>query len=109
MNRWVLSTVLLVLSLSVFAAAQGVNQSATAKTRKVMISGRVSEDGKAIVAEGRAWAVSNVEKMRDYLGKTVTVKALKNPISNEIEVVSMKLATVPTTTAARLGDSAFRR
>jgi hypothetical protein len=34
---------------------------------------------------------------------------LKNPLSNEIEVVSMKLATVPTTASARLGDSAFRR
>jgi hypothetical protein len=109
MNRRILSTTLLVLSLSLFGSAQGVNPAPTAKARKVTISGRVSDDGKAIVAEGRAWAVSNVEKLRDYLGKTVTVKALRNPISNEIEVVSTKLATVPTTASARLGDSAFRR
>jgi hypothetical protein len=109
MNRRILSTTLLVVSLSLFASAQGVNQAAAPKTKKVTISGRVSDDGKVIIAEGRAWAVSNVEKLRDYLGKTVTVKALKNPLSNEIEVVSMKLATVPTTASARLGDSAFRR
>lgn len=109
MNGRILSTTLLVLSLSLFAMAQGANQAAGAKTKKVTISGRVSDDGKAIVAEGRAWAVSNVEKLRDYLGKSVTVKALRNPISNEIEVLSMKVAAAPASTSARLGDSAFRR
>jgi hypothetical protein len=81
---------------------------ASGKSTKVSFSGKVREDGRAILVEGRAWAVSNIEKLRGHTGENVSVKGLLDPITNEIHVVSMKLIRPPVS-SARLGDSAFRR
>ena len=102
---------LLIASLAVwFVPACAVAQSTatSAKATKVSFSGKVREDGRAIIVEGRAWVVSNVEKLREHTGESVSVKGLLDPITNEIHVVSMKLIHPPVSTA-RLGDSAFRR
>ena len=102
---------LLIASLAVwFVPAFAVPQSTAtlAKATKVSFSGKVREDGRAIMVEGRAWVVSNVEKLREHTGESVSVKGLLDPITNEIHVVSMKLIHPPVSTA-RLGDSAFRR
>jgi hypothetical protein len=81
---------------------------APAKPTKVSFTGKIREDGRVILVEGRAWVVSNVEKLREHAGQSVSVKGLLDPITNEIHVVSMKLIRPPVSTA-RLGDSAFRR
>ena len=111
MRRLILLTTLLVLSFAAFASAQSVaQQSNAARTKKVTISGKISEDGKAILGgEGRAWLVSNVEKLRNHPGENVTVKGLLDPITSRIEVLSMKLSHTQVSASARLGDSAFRR
>jgi len=90
------------------ASALAQTSTAPAKATKVSFSGKIREDGRAILVEGRAWVVSNVEKLREHAGETVSVKGLLDPITNQIEIVSMKLIHPPVSTA-RLGDSAFRR
>jgi hypothetical protein len=99
----------LVVTVSIFCAAQTVQPSAAGHPKKMTISGKISDDGKAIVAEGRTWFVSNVEKVRTHVGQNVTVKGLLNPVTNQIEVLSMKMMQAEPSTAVRLGDSAFRR
>src|SRR5262249_11418771 len=47
---------------------------APAKATKVSFSGRIREDGRAILVEGRAWVVTNVEKLREHTGENVSVK-----------------------------------
>ena len=100
---------LLVFALSISAAAQTTQSSGSARSKKVTISGKISDDGKAIVAGGRAWVVSNVEKLREHVGENVTVKGLLDPITSRIEVLSMKLSRNEVSASARAGDSAFRR
>lgn len=108
MNR-IITLTALVVTVSIFCAAQMVQPSATVHPKKTTISGKISDDGKMIVAQGRTWLVSNVEKVRAHIGQNVTVKGLLNPVTNEIEVLSMKMTPAEPSVAVRLGDSAFRR
>lgn len=109
MKRLMLMAPLLVTCLSLGATAQApAPPTVPAKATKVSFSGRIREDGRAILVEGRAWVVSNVERLREHAGENVSVKGLLDPITNEIHIVSMKLIHPPVNTA-RLGDSAFRR
>jgi hypothetical protein len=109
MKRLLLIASLTITLLPVCAAGQTSSLRATPpKARKVSFSGRVREDSRAILVEGRAWVVSNMEKLRDHAGENVSVKGLLDPLTNEIHVVSMKLIHPPVS-SARLGDSAFRR
>jgi hypothetical protein len=106
LKRLLLIASLVAALLPVCAVAQ--TSAPPGKATKVSFSGRIREDGRAILVEGRAWVVSNVEKLREHTGETVSVKGLLDPVTNEIHIVSMKL-TRPPVNAARLGDSAFRR
>ena len=106
MKRLLLIASLAVWFVPAFAGAQ--TSTAPAKPTKVSFSGKIREDGRAIIVEGRAWVVSNVDKLREHAGESVSVKGLLDPITSEIHVVSMKLTRPPVSTA-RLGDSAFRR
>lgn len=99
----------LVVTVSIYCAAQTAQPGGAGHPKKMTISGKISDDGKAIVAEGRTWLVSNVEKVRIHVGQNVKVKGLLNPVTNQIEVLSMKMMQAEPSTAARLGDSAFRR
>lgn len=109
MKRLLLMASLSAALLPVYAVGQTSSVPPTpSKATKVSFSGRVQEDGRAILVEGRAWVVSNMEKLRDHAGENVSVKGLLDPLTNEIHVVSMKLIR-PLVSSARLGDSAFRR
>lgn len=109
MKRLTALIALFVLTLSLLATAQSAQGNGGVRAKKVSISGRISDDGKAIIAEGKTWLVSNVEKLRDHSGESATIKGLMNPITNQIEVLSVKLTRAEATGTARLGDSAFRR
>jgi hypothetical protein len=110
-----LKGLLLILALAIaFVPFCAVAQSSAApagltKATKVSFTGKVREDGRAILVEGRAWLVTNVEKLREHAGENVSVKGFLDPATSEIHVVSMKLIRPPQGTSARLGDSAFRR
>ena len=108
MKRLLLIAPLVLVLVPSCAMAQTSASAIPAKPAKVSFSGKVREDGRAIVVEGRTWLVSNVEGMREHAGESVSVKGLLDPLTNEIHVLSMKLIHPPSSTA-RLGDSAFRR
>ena len=108
MKRISLLTTLLVFALSLSLAAQTASSNNTTRTKKVTISGKISDDGKAVVADGRAWIVSNVGKLENHLGEHVTIKGFLDPVTNRLEL-SMKIVRNEVSASARLGDSAFRR
>ena len=109
MKRISLLTVLTVFALSLSLAAQTASSNSNLRTKKVTISGKISDDGRAVIAEGKAWIVSNVEKLQNHLGEHVTVKGFLDPVTNRLEVLSMKIVRNDVNSSARLGDSAFRR
>ena len=97
-----------VFLLSILSTAQTA-QPGGVRQKKVSFSGKISEDGTAIVAAGTAWLVSNIESLQNHKGQNVTVKGLLDPVTHRIEVLSMKLRDSEANAFARLGDSAFRR
>lgn len=109
MKRIAPLTALLVFALSAFASAQTTRASSGARGKKVTLSGKISDDGRAIVAGGQAWLVSNVERLRGHMGENVKVRGLLDPVTSQIEVLSMRLSRTEVSASARLGDSAFRR
>jgi len=108
-KRISLLTALLIFALCLSSVAQRAPSNSSIPTKKVTISGEISQDGKAIVADGKAWIVSNVERLQNHLGEHVTVKGFLDPVSNRLEVLSMKILRNEVSASARLGDSAFRR
>ena len=108
MKRISLLTAPMIFALSLSLAAQTASSNNT-RTKKVTISGKISADGRAVVAEGSAWIVSNVEKLQNHVGEHVTVKGFLDPVTNRLEVLSMKIMRNEVSASARIGDSAFRR
>lgn len=108
MKRISLLIALMVFALSLSLAAQTASSN-NARAKKVTISGKINDDGRAVVAEGRAWIVSNVEKLQNHVGEHVTVKGFLDPVTNRLEVLSMKIMRNEVSASARIGDSAFRR
>jgi hypothetical protein len=109
LKRRISVTVLLLFVLSMLTTAQTGREGGGVRQKKVSFSGKISEDCTAIVVGGRTWLVSNVEKLKSHASENVTVKGLLDPVTNRIEVLSMKLRSAEGNTSARLGDSAFRR
>jgi len=99
---------LMVFVVSLSLAAQTASSNNT-RTKKVTFSGKISADGRAVVADGKAWIVSNVERLQNHLGEHVTVRGFLDPVTNRLEVLSMKIVRNEVSASARLGDSAFRR
>jgi hypothetical protein len=98
----------MVFALSLSLAAQTASSN-NIRAKKVTISGKISDDGRAVVADGKAWIVNNVEKFQSHPGEHVTVKGFLDPVTNRLEVLSMKIMRNEVSASARLGDSAFRR
>lgn len=102
-------TALMAFALCLSSVAQTAPSNSSTPTKKVTVSGKISQDGRAIVADGKAWIVSNVERLQNHLGEHVTVKGFLDPVTNRLEVLSMKILRNEVSASARLGDSAFRR
>ncbi|PYX45580.1 MAG: hypothetical protein DMG83_09380, partial [Acidobacteria bacterium] len=61
-------TALMVFALCLSSLAQTAPSNSSTRTKKFTISGKISQDGNAIVADGKAWIVSNVERLQNHLG-----------------------------------------
>jgi hypothetical protein len=98
-------------ALCALGAAQDAPKSLSCtKTRKLTITGMVSNDGKTIRGEqNTAWIVTNAEKLHNFLGHQVSVKGTLDPLTNQLRVLSVKMAQEAGTYSSRIGDSAFRR
>ncbi|HYL83095.1 MAG TPA: hypothetical protein VE263_02580 [Candidatus Angelobacter sp.] len=107
MKRFVLFLLVVPFLLAGTAAAQdlGVN-----KSKPVTLSGKVSEDGKNVIAKnGQTWLVTNPATLSGHEGQQVKVKCRISSDSHNLLVLSLKAVAVQTRYAVNPGDSAFRR
>ena len=80
-------------------------ETATTGKRVVMISGRISNDGKTLVSEDQdQWVVSNPGALAAEKGHAVTVKCQLSPDQTSIHVLSVNLGEYMTRQ-----DAAFRK
>src|SRR2546423_3436093 len=63
-------------------------------SKKVSLSGKVSEDGKMFVSDkdNKTWTISNPEALKGHEGHHVTIKAHADAAKSEIQVTSVKMA-----------------
>lgn len=89
----------------------GLSQPAKSSlSRTVTLSGTVADDGKTFNSEkdDAHWIIRNPEALKRHVGHHVIVKCRLQPGSPEIEILKVRMKP-EVTSAARLGDSAFRR
>lgn len=81
-------------ALCALGAAQNAPKSASStKIKKLTITGMVSNDGKTILGEqNTAWIFANAEKLQNFLGHQVPVKGTLDPLTNQLRVLSVKMA-----------------
>lgn len=104
MKKLVLS--LLAVSLLLPVSAFGQNRN-TAKA--ITMSGRVSEDGKNLVAKnGESWSVTNPGTLAGHESQLVKAKC-ETLADHRIRVLSVRTLVTPASFHANPSDSAFRR
>jgi hypothetical protein len=98
MKRFLLTTLWLLLFAVVSVCAQDHSRPTTsasaavrqAAAKSVMISGRVSNDGRRFsIDSDNEWDVSNAKALKGHEGGLVTVKCYVDSIRNRIEIVSV--------------------
>ena len=103
----------LLLSSSIVAQekAAPIMQDHPAAARVLIVSGRVSHDGKMLDTDlDSQWHINNPEALRGHEGRLVRIRCYVDTAKNKIEVLSVKKDDDDTNyTAARHTDSAFRR
>lgn len=112
----VLAVTMVLVSTAAFAqqnsrsgAVQVQNADSTITAKKaVMLSGRVSDDGKLLISEDQdRWTVSNPSLLSPHAGKLVNVKCQLSADQSSIHVLLVRPAD-PQYMSAH-SDSAFRR
>lgn len=104
MKKLVLSFLAVPLLLPVSAFGQNHNAA-----KSITISGRVSEDGKSLIARnGESWSVANAATLVGHENQQVKVKC-ETSADHSIRVRSLRIVATPVTYHANPGDSAFRR
>jgi hypothetical protein len=109
------STILLALAVALFASLPAIAQDkpdpAIVSTKPLVVSGRVSTDGKTLLTDiDSSWSVSNREALKGHEGRMVRVKCFVNTEKNSIEILTVKRDDSGSNyTAVRYSDSAFRR
>lgn len=93
-----------------FTYAAGDNTHPTSvHTKGVTLSGKVSADGKQLVADDEnAWTVKNSDTLKGLERRYVTVKCRMDLDKRAIRVLSVEEPS-ETKHTAHLGDAAFRR
>jgi hypothetical protein len=99
----------LVASLLFPLAAAGQNRSGR-NSKAIAISGRVSEDGKSLIAKnGEPWSVTNPNALAGHESQWVKIKGEPGSLDHHIRLRSVRILATPTTHSVNLGDAAFRR
>ena len=81
----------------------------SAHTKGVILSGKVSDDGKQFIADDEnSWNIANTETLKGLEGRYVVVKCRMDLTKRAIRVLSVEQPS-QTTPTAHLGDAAFRR
>jgi len=63
-------------------------------TKAAHIVGKISDDGKTFVSDkdGKTWTISNPDAVKGHEGHHVALKAHVSADTNQVEVVSLKMA-----------------
>lgn len=110
MKKLVLSFLAVPLLLPVSAFGQNHNATKSSSAKALTISGRVSEDGKSLLAKnGEPWSVTNPDALAGHPNQLVKIKCLKILADHQIQVLSVKATATPAVYHVNPGDSAFRR
>jgi hypothetical protein len=110
MKRFVLSVLTIPLLLPIPAAGQNNGSGKSSAAKSITISGRVSEDGKSLVAKnGEPWSITNPGALAGHESQQVKVKCQKVSADHRVQVLSVKTVATQIKYAANPGDSAFRR
>lgn len=107
------SALLCGITLAQEVTAQNATRQTTTKaapTRVVTLSGTVAGDGRMLLSDKHdtRWTVTNPDALKGHEGHQVTLKGCAEAGKNEIQVLKVRMKS-EVTSAARLGDSAFRR
>jgi hypothetical protein len=70
------------------------NMKADTSAKAMSVTGKISDDGKTFVSDkdGKSWTISNPEAVKGHEGHHVTLKAKVSADTNEVNVVSLKMA-----------------
>ena len=110
MKKFVLSVLAIALLLPLPAVGQSNGSGKSSPAKSITISGRVSEDGKSVIANnGEPWSVTNPGALAGHESQQVRVKCQKTSADHLIQVLSVKTVATQIKFAANPGDSAFRR
>lgn len=110
MRKFALSLLAVSFLLRGTAAGQNLPASKSHHEKAVSLAGRVSEDGKNLIAQsGEPWLVMNPGTLAGRDGQRVKVKCRISSGTREIHVLSVKTMPTPIKYAANPSDSAFRR
>ena len=91
-------------------AAETSPTSLKSSMKAVILSGQISQDGKALISrENDIWTIHNPDALAGHEGKVVVVKCQWLADKNAIHVFTVKVAPLEVRFAANKGDSAFRR
>jgi hypothetical protein len=110
MKKLVLSLLAFTLLLPIPATGQNHNGGRSNSAKSITISGRVSADGKSLIARnGEPWSVTNPDVLAGHENQQVKVKCQKASADHLIQVLSVKTVATQIRYAANPSDSAFRR
>ena len=113
MKRFSLAFLALILGISVTTIAQGTASGDSRHVPKVQVkgvnlSGQVSKDGKMFLADDdNAWSVNNLDILKGFEGRYVTLKCRMDPSKRAIQVLDVLERHL--TNHTNFKDSAFRR
>ena len=112
MRQFSVAVLALILGTSSVTMAQATAKCAGTTSRDhakgVSLSGNVSRDGKMFVTDDEnTWSVNNVDALKGFEGRYVTVKCRMDPSNRAIHVLDVLERHLTNFTNPR--DSAFRR
>jgi hypothetical protein len=105
-----LVSLLAILFLLPAVATAQTPSSSKSSGKTVSIFGKLSEDGKSILAKhGQLWTIANPDAVSGQAGHELKLKCRLLAASNQIEVIAVKVIATQVHFTANPGDSAFRR
>ena len=96
------ATLLLVFSMNAPAQTRAQDTG-----KKVVVYGKVSEDGKILVGDHHTWSVNNPSALAGREGRIVRVECRLYADTSKIEVLSVKPGDAQMQYATRYDDPAF--
>jgi hypothetical protein len=89
-----LATLMSSVVVAQYGAPQPDNTKSGMSMKTASITGKISDDGKIFVndKDGKSWTISNPDAIKGHEGHHVTLQAHVDADSNEIKVLSLKMA-----------------